>query len=277
MAPELPEGAALTLSEPREAPDARVGWHTPLEGTARELERLPVPARELARSVIRKRAEEFSALGARLADDSSPDVRAAARLASRLSATLASLAAGLDGPERVFVVDGIPVVSGWWQPPAPALDESGAPASVSGLPAAVPPSLAHPPPLQEGPMPPSRWGTGAEGPGLLRPALAALAVFLLSLALFFLLSPGFRRAASAIPAEDPSKGVVPGLEDGLRGERDGLRELYFRSLLACRPADPDPPLDDSIPELPAPERRDTAPPAAGDEPSPLEAAPPPPP
>jgi hypothetical protein len=114
-------------------------------------------------------------------------------------------------------------------------------------------------------------------PDLLRPALAALGVFLLALLLFFALSPGFRSAAGALPGPGPSAGLVPEIEEGLRAELRGLKDRYRDSLRACRPDDALPPVDDEPLSLPDPEGREEPPPSAGDAPRALEAAPPPPP
>jgi outer membrane biosynthesis protein TonB len=104
----------------------------------------------------------------------------------------------------------------------------------------------------------------------------AAGAFILFIGLFFLLAPGFRKAASAIPASDPTLGVDPSLEANLRGELRDLKGRYQDSLHACRPEEPpeapeplDLPDPDRLPETPAP--------SAGDAPEALEAEPPPPP
>jgi hypothetical protein len=95
--------------------------------------------------------------------------------------------------------------------------------------------------------------------------------------LLLLLSPGFRMAAAAIPAHDPAAGLDPWLEAGLRQELVSLKGRYRGTLLACRPGDPAPVVEESPPELPDPAGLEGMPPSSGDAADALEAAAPPPP
>jgi hypothetical protein len=99
----------------------------------------------------------------------------------------------------------------------------------------------------------------------------------LAVLLFLLLSPGFRRAASAIPAQDPAAGLDNAAEDSLQAELSRLKGRYRDTLLACRPVEPEPPPEDEPLTLPDPERVEEPPPSAGDAPLAREAAAPPPP
>jgi hypothetical protein len=99
-----------------------------------------------------------------------------------------------------------------------------------------------------------------------------LGAFSLAVLLSLLLSPGFRRAASAIPAADPAAGLDEGRGDSLRYELSGLKGRYLDALLACRPEEPELPADGEPLSLPDPERAGGPPPAAGDAPLALEAA-----
>ncbi|MDR3153645.1 MAG: hypothetical protein LBW85_05075, partial [Deltaproteobacteria bacterium] len=277
---ELPREAALTLAEPRAGPGGTLGWHTPLEGIPRELSALKGREREEAERALGERASQFAALGARLASAPSPESKAAARLLSRLSAALAAAAAGLPGREIVYVVGKSPVVACWARPPEPE------PQAAPPPPPPVPEPEPYPGPYEEAPAaPPLAYAAppaaaapeAAAGPGLLRMAGAALLAFLFLVFLFFLLAPGFRRAASAISGEDPAAGLDPGLEDGLRRELASLRERYEETLTACRPEETGPLIEDDPPELPEPDAQILMPPSSGDAEGGVEAAQPPPP
>ncbi|MDR1314144.1 MAG: hypothetical protein LBQ12_10730 [Deltaproteobacteria bacterium] len=229
--PELPGNFPASLAAPAEGPGGWLFWRTHLEGAPRELEGLPPWDREAARSKLLRIAEDLSALGARLArkppgppDSAVPWVppgngapsdcmRAAARLASLLSSSFLSAAAGVRSPEKVFVVDGEPVLAGWWKPPC-AGDPDPAPEPEAGPGAGCRPARAEAPvpAFPAAPDPPAFPRSEAEGAsaGILRPALAALCAFLSTLALFWLLSPGFRRAAPAAVDPYPSAdGAAP--------------------------------------------------------------------
>ncbi|MDR1313385.1 MAG: hypothetical protein LBQ12_06725 [Deltaproteobacteria bacterium] len=292
LLPELPGSFSASLAAPVEGPLGVVYWHTPLEGTPRELAGLPPGDREAACRTLRRMAGEFSALGARLAqlhpdprelrnpeDPGIPphsraafgETRAAARLASRLSASFVSVAAGLRCPEKAFVVDGVPVLACWWKPQCP---EDTVPDPFPE-PWAAPEALALAPGFPAAPPYPAPAAPEECRAGFLRPALAALSAFLLALALFWLLSPGFSSASRAARGTDPMDGTVPGREEGLRAELDGLKGRYFRTLSVCRPDAPEPVPEETAPAIPEPERADGAPPSAGDAPRALEAAAPP--
>jgi hypothetical protein len=288
MERELPPGAALVLAEPRPGIAGSIEWHTPLEGFARELGSLLGNEREEAESALRQRASELAGLGVSLASSQDQQEKAAARLLSRLAAALAAQAAGLTAPERVFVAGGTPVLACWWRLPA---EESDPAASAPPVPAEAP-QPAAPWPGAAGPSaPPGAAPTlgqpaqlppaGAPaGPPFLRAALTALGAFLLASLACYLRAPGFRSAAGAA-GSDPAAAAGPadGLEAGLREELDALRDRYRGQLSACVPEAPEPPPDyGDLPGLPVPEGLPaTPPPAAGDPPSGLEAAPPPPP
>ncbi|MDR1041094.1 MAG: hypothetical protein LBR80_13215 [Deltaproteobacteria bacterium] len=281
---------AAAIAEPEEGEGGKVAWSTPLTGAPRDFFQLTGAERRLAERALRERAEAFARAGAALSSDVSPGTRAAARLLLRLSAALAAAAAGIPGPESVFVVGGVPVMAAWWRgysedPGAgaavpgdadvPPLPTGGEGAGESGL--GEYPDASLPPPPSPLPLPRPDGSGGPIGLGV-RTALAALGVFLLALTLILLMSPAFRRAASAIPGDGSATLPDPWIEDDLRFELDYLQDRYRDTLLACRPDDdPEPFFEEYPPDLPEPERRDLTPPSAGEGPAALEAAPPPPP
>ncbi|MDR1040476.1 MAG: hypothetical protein LBR80_09990 [Deltaproteobacteria bacterium] len=312
---ELPAEAAFALARPGKAVGGTVAWLTSLEGLPRELSALTGPERAAAEQELRRRAEEFAGLGGRLSSATSPDARAAARLLSRLSASLAAAAVGIPGPERIFVVGGVPVLCSWWRPPAeearawavgpPVAVASGSggvavsgevaaagSSPLAGAPMPLAPSARPVPPVTVAaqvsappasetpvyaPSPPAYGSPPATaGSGLGRMAVAASAAFVLALFLFALLSADIRKAAASIPVEAQSVLSDPAIESGLRAELDALRSRYDVTLLGCSREDT-PRIEDGSPDLPEPVRRSMDPPSAGDGPAALEAASPPPP
>ncbi|MDR1037841.1 MAG: hypothetical protein LBT40_15160 [Deltaproteobacteria bacterium] len=295
---ELSPVAASVLAEPREGRNGTIEWHSPLSGPARELALLPGPERAAAVAAARQKAAELTGLGTRLSSSGDPSSRAAAGIISRVAATLAARASGVPGPETVWSVGGATVLAGWSArlpsaappsgpaPVAPVPLSAALPALPQAFPGALVPlpgtalspplalSAATPPPV---PGAPAAGHAGEDGGQQgLRAALAAVVAFLLAVLLFFLLSPGFRGAATAIPA-DPLAGVDAGREEGLRLELADLQGRYRDRLRGCAPAEEARPDDESPPALPEPERLEE-PPEAGEAPAALEAeAPPPPP
>jgi outer membrane biosynthesis protein TonB len=269
-----PAGSPFSLAEPREGPDGSIEWHTQLDGYARELSGIGGQDRRDAEAALRAKASELASLGTSLSLSPDPSSKPAARLMSRLAAALAARSAGVTGPETIWVVGAVPVLAGWGvprpaAPPAPPEPPDEATSRPSAFPVERFPAPAPGPPAG----PAAREG---EGPGALRVSLAALGAFLFAVLIFWLLSPGFRDTAAAVPEEDPAAGAGSERERGLRAELDGLKDRYLRTLSACRPEEPEP-VDTSPPELPGPEAPEAVPPSAGDAPLPLEAAEPPPP
>jgi hypothetical protein len=277
---EISPSAALVLAEPRAGQSAgEMAWHTPLEGFARELSGLPSRERVEADDILRTRATELAELGAWLALSPDPRSRRTARLISRVAAALAAGAAGIPGPETVWMIDGTPVLTGWGIPPPP----DPAVVAPSEVEVAVPfargpltgPLLRREDALEPAFLP----GTSdTAGPVALQAALLAICVFLATWLVFWLVSPGFREAMAAIPSGKAFGGSDPSREVGLRTELALLKELYLERLVSCRPQDSEPFSEETPLSFPEPERADgVPPPSPGELPLALEAAPPPPP
>ncbi|MDR1312845.1 MAG: hypothetical protein LBQ12_03915 [Deltaproteobacteria bacterium] len=298
LARALTPGALKSLAAPRDAGGGSVAWTTSLEGPARDLASTSGARREDAGNALRKLAGEFSRAAARLSSDPSPRAGEAAGLAKRVSVLLLSSAAGAGGHGRVFLVGGVPVLALWWGSPTSlaALSRPGPP--VAG---AVPRAEPATPPGPSGPEPPfpraapppggvpppsgARARSPAAAPrassGAARAALAAGSAFALALFALSLSFPDIRRAAAAIPAEDPAASLDHAKEASLRSELGSLKVRYRDAVAGCRPDGPAPPVEAAPPVLPEPERADLDPPPAGYGPVALEAAasplPPPPP
>jgi hypothetical protein len=282
VARELGPDAAVTLAEPEEGRPGITDWYTSLDGAPLELSGLPEAKRLAAEKVLRGRAGEYAALGARLASGEDKDLRPYGKLLLKVSAELAGAVAGVPGQGKVFVIEGVPVFCMWGMPRQNEPKEP-APAEPEVLPA-VP--LAYPQAVQAPPayaMPAAYAGSGYYGRDDSRKAallsvIAALGVFLIVLVLFGALSPGFRKAAGAVTAKPLELPRDTGLEDDLRSELAALKRHYHDTLMACRPDDPEPGLEDAPLALPDPNLESLQPPpSSGDAPTALESAPPPPP
>ncbi|MDR3153647.1 MAG: hypothetical protein LBW85_05085 [Deltaproteobacteria bacterium] len=271
---EVSPEAALFLAEPVMKDRANlIEWHTPLEGGPVSYQELEGPERDAAEDELCQRAGELAGLGARLTGSESEQRRLAGRLISRLAVTAAAAAAGASGVQKVFAVGGRPVLAVWGMLPAVTEAAWAAPLSteltekesavvrrilagerlreIFPREAPLPPPLPPPPPpypppyrqdfpseAMAAPLPPpqafARQPAPAPGSGILKGILAALGAFLLLLLLVFLLAPGFRKAALAVPqafVAAPSDDR----ESSLRAELRALKERYAGLLAACSP------------------------------------------
>ncbi|MDR1081770.1 MAG: hypothetical protein LBQ79_12630 [Deltaproteobacteria bacterium] len=268
----LSPALALALSEPVPGPSGTC-WRTPLPGSIFPLRELQGHAREEARAVAGRTAGELARLARKLSGFPDTASKASAVLVLAASDALFAAAGELAGSGTIFVVGGVPVLAGWDLSSPSGVVPLACPA-VPGTPMPVRPGSSFPSTAAASPGASSNDKDG--GSSVISAAFVAVAVFLIALALFWLLAPGFRTAAGAVGSAPLDPGPDPGLASSLSSELASLKARYRGTLAACRSESEVTP-DESAPTLPPPEVRDKGAPAVHDAPVPLEAAPPPPP
>jgi hypothetical protein len=190
-------------------------WYTDLAGQPVPLAQLSGPARAAAEQVLGERLAAVRALGVRLAGQG-----------DGASAELLRLVCGAPGPERVYVINGQPVVTGW------------------GLEGEAPAALVEPEPVPVAVPSGSRWGAWLVGLGLVG-TLAGLALW-------------WWRPWEVRPVgPTPAQAELARLQDeagALGRELVALEEALAARRAACpKPEVKPPPVPEPTPEPPEPE------------------------
>ncbi|MDR2459344.1 MAG: hypothetical protein LBE38_00970 [Deltaproteobacteria bacterium] len=101
-----------SLAEPIEKP-LSIDWVTNLSGDHNSYEDLRGHLKDESNQKISSLIHDFTALGSKLVEESSPEPRFIGKFFLKLSSKIAGVLAGIEGPLKVFFVGDKPVLAGW--------------------------------------------------------------------------------------------------------------------------------------------------------------------